>query len=151
MPVNDFGLIGPSGHSWGYDISHYFALEPSYGSPRDLKVLIDSAHARGIAVILDVVFNHLNDPAPLWVMHPDEVANPYFKPNTVLRYNEDALFFFRDLDHWTDETQELVYAVLKMWIDEYRVDGFRYDFTQGVGWNVAEPTRGILGWANQID
>jgi len=151
MPVNDFGQIGTSGHSWGYDLSHYFALEPSYGSPEDLKVLVDSAHSRGIAIILDVVFNHLNDPAPLWQMHPDEVANPYFKPSTVLRYNEDPLFFFRDMDHWTDETQELVYEVLKMWIDEYRIDGFRYDFTQGIGWNVAEPDRGILGWANVID
>ena len=150
MPVNDFGNIGTSGHSWGYDISHYFALEPSYGSPRDLKVLVDSAHAHGVAVIMDVVFNHLNDPSPLWQMQPDDDANPYFKPATLLRFNEDPLFFFRDMDHWSDETQELVYTVLKMWIDEYRIDGFRFDFTQGVGWNTSEPTRGILGWANAI-
>lgn len=151
MPINDYGSVGLSGHSWGYDLNSYFALEPAYGTPLDFKVLVDSAHARGIAVIVDVVFNHLNDTSPLWQMWPDEVANPYFKLNNDLRFNEDALFFFKDMDHWTDETQELVYEVLKMWIDEYRVDGFRYDFTQGVGWNVNEPTRGILGWANRID
>ncbi|MDH4070491.1 MAG: alpha-amylase family glycosyl hydrolase, partial [Ignavibacteria bacterium] len=151
MPINDFGLIGPSGHSWGYDISHYFALEPSYGRPADLKALVDSAHARGIAVLLDVVFNHQNDPGPLWQMEPDEIGNLYFKPASTLHHNEDPLFFFRDMDHWTNETQELVYETIKMWIDEYRIDGFRYDFTQGVGWDIAEPTRGILGWANAID
>lgn len=151
MPVNDFGLVGKSGHSWGYDINSYFALEPAYGTPRDFKVLVDSAHARGIAVIVDVVFNHLNDTAPLWQMWPDVNSSPYFKDPSDLRPNEDPLFFFQDMDHWTDETQELVYEVLKMWIDEYRVDGFRYDFTQGVGWSVNEPDRGILGWANRID
>jgi len=151
MPINDYGLIGKSGHSWGYDISHYFAIEPAYGTPRDFKVFVDSAHARGIAVILDVVFNHLNDPGPLWQMQPDVIANPYFKANTDLRFNEDQLFFFRDMDHWTPETQELISEVLKTWIDVYRVDGFRYDFTQGIGWNVNEPMKGILGWANRID
>ncbi|MBX2993085.1 MAG: T9SS type A sorting domain-containing protein [Bacteroidetes bacterium] len=150
MPVNDYALIGRSGFSWGYDLSHHFALEPAYGTPRDFKVLVDSAHARGIAIIVDVVFNHLNDPGPLWAMQPDVTTNPYFKLCADLRYNEDQLCFFRDMDHWTNQTQEYVYEVLKMWIDEYRVDGFRYDFTQGIGWNINEPTRGILGWANRI-
>jgi 1,4-alpha-glucan branching enzyme len=150
MPINDYGNVGRSGHSWGYDLNTYFALEPAYGTPRDFKVLVDSAHARGIAVIVDVVFNHLNDTAPLWQMLPDEGPNPYFKPTSQLRPNEDALFFFRDMDHWAVETQEIVYQSLKMWIDEYRVDGFRYDFTQGIGWSISEPTRGILGWSNRI-
>ena len=151
LPINDYGLIGRSGFSWGYDISHHFALEPAYGTPRDFKVLVDSAHARGIAVIVDVVYNHINDPGPLWQMQPDVATSPYVKLCTDLRFNEDQLCFFRDMDHWTDETQEYVYNSLKMWIDEYRVDGFRYDYTQGVGWNINEPTKGILGWANRIE
>ncbi len=152
MPVNDYGLIGRSGFSWGYDISHHFALEPGYGAPRDFKALVDSAHAHGIAIIIDAVFNHLNDPGPLWQMHPDVGGtNPYFKLCSERRYNEDDLCFFRDMDHFTPQTQEYVLEVLKMWIDVYRVDGFRYDFTQGIGWNINEPTMGILGWANKID
>src|SRR3990172_6080701 len=147
MPINDFGSVGASGHSWGYDVNSYFALEPSYGTPGQFKALVDSVHARGMAVIVDVVFNHLNDTGPLWQMQPDAGQNPYFKLNNDFRPNEDALFFFRDMDHWTAQTQELIYAVLKMWIDEYRVDGFRYDFTQGIGWSVNEPDKGILGWA----
>ncbi|MGA9117604.1 MAG: alpha-amylase family glycosyl hydrolase [Bacteroidota bacterium] len=150
MPINDFGLVGPSGHSWGYDHNSHFALEPSYGSPRDFKVFVDSAHARGIAVIVDMVLNHLNDTGPLWKMQPDVGANPYFKAFNDLRYNEDYFELFRDMDHWTDETQEYVTEALKMWIDQYRVDGYRYDLTQGIGWNVNEPTRGVLGWANRI-
>jgi 1,4-alpha-glucan branching enzyme len=151
MPVTDYGSIGASGFSWGYDVSSAFALEPGYGTPRDFKELVDSAHALGMAIILDVVYNHMTDSAPLWQMLPDEVANPYFKPGNQLNYNEDGLLFFRDMDHWSAETQELVYTALKMWIDEYRVDGFRYDYTQGVGWNIATPNVGILGWANRID
>ncbi|MFN0157722.1 MAG: alpha-amylase family glycosyl hydrolase [Bacteroidota bacterium] len=150
MPINDYGLIGLSGHSWGYDLSHYFAIEPAFGTPREFKALVDSAHARGIAVILDVVFNHLNDPSPLWQMQPNEATNPYFKLCNDLRYNEDQLCFFRDIDHWTVETQEMIFESLKMWIEEYRVDGFRYDYTQGIGWNIAEPTVGILGWSNRV-
>jgi 1,4-alpha-glucan branching enzyme len=151
MPINDYGPLGESGHSWGYDLNHYFALEPAYGTPREFKILVDSAHARGMAVILDVVFNHQKDTGPLWQMQPDVNLNPYFKDYSDLRPNEDALFFFKDLDHWTNETQEIVYESLKMWINEYRVDGFRYDFTQGIGWNVNEPDKGILGWTGRIE
>jgi 1,4-alpha-glucan branching enzyme len=151
MPVNDYGIVGKSGHSWGYDLNHYFALEPALGTPLELKQLIDEAHKLGIAVILDVVYNHQNDTGPLWQMLPDEAANPYFKLNSDTRYNEDGLAFFKDMDHWTPETQELILENLKMWIEDYKIDGFRYDYTQGIGWNINEPTKGILGWVNIID
>ena len=156
MPINDYGNIGPSNFfSWGYDLSHHFALEPSYGTPADFKELVDSAHARGIAVIVDVVFNHLNDPAPLWQMIPNEAANPYFKQPPLVnpddrRSNEDDLAFFKDMDLWTPEAQQYVDEVLKMWLDEYRVDGFRYDYTQGIGWSMNDTTGGILGWTRRI-
>jgi 1,4-alpha-glucan branching enzyme len=150
MPINDYGMVGKSGFSWGYDLNSYFALEPGYGAPADFKALVDSAHGRGIAVIVDVVFNHLNETSPLWQMAQNEDINPYFKRCSDLRYNEDQLCFFKDMDHWTTETQELIYNALKMWIDVYKVDGFRYDLTQGIGWRITEPTKGILGWANRI-
>jgi 1,4-alpha-glucan branching enzyme len=150
MPINDYGGMGRSGFSWGYDISQYFALEPAYGTPREFKTLVDSAHAHGIAVIIDAVFNHQNEAGPLWQMQPNEATNPYFKLCNDLRYNEDNLCFFKDMDHWTPETQELVYESIKMWLDVYKVDGFRYDYTQGIGWNIGEPTMGILGWSNRI-
>ncbi len=150
MPVNDYGALGKSGFSWGYEINSYFALEPAYGTPEEFKALIDSAHSHGMAVILDVVFNHLSDSSPLWQMRADEAANPYFKLGSDLRPNEDGLLFFKDMDHWTFQTQELIYSVLKMWLDEYHVDGFRYDYTQGIGWDVNQPQYGILNWVNRI-
>lgn len=151
MPVTDYQVLGRSGFSWGYDLSSWLALEPAYGTPAEFKALVDSAHAHGIAILLDVVFNHLNDPAALWQMQPDEAANPYFKLLGDLRPNEDGnLAFFRDVDHWTAETQEIVSTALHMWVDEYRVDGFRYDYTQGIGWSRTDTTHGVLGWANKI-
>jgi len=134
----------------GYDVNSYFALEPTFGTPQDFKEFVDSAHSRGIAVIMDMVFNHLNETSALWQMQPDEVANPYFKYCTDLRPNEDNLCFFKDLDHWTTQTQELVYTALKMWIDDYHIDGFRYDYTQGIGWSRNEPTKGVPGWTKKI-
>lgn len=151
MPINDYGAIGQSGFSWGYDLNSFLALEPGYGTPEDFKVLVDSAHGRGIAIIVDAVYNHLNETSPLWQMQPSEVASPYFKYCGDLRYNEDGLCFFKDMDHWTNETQELVLTAIRQWIDVYHVDGFRYDYTQGIGWRVSEPTKGILGWTNKID
>jgi 1,4-alpha-glucan branching enzyme len=151
MPINDYGNIGPSGFSWGYDLNSFLSLEPGYGTPEDFKELVDSAHGRGIAIIVDAVYNHLNETSPLWQMQQDEVASPYFKYCGDLRYNEDGLCFFKDMDHWTNETQELVLTAIRQWLDVYHIDGFRYDYTQGIGWRVSEPTKGILGWTNKID
>ena len=151
MPINDWGGVGKSGFSWGYDLNHYFTIEPALGSPRDFKEFVDSSHSHGIAIVLDVVFNHQNDTGPLWKMQQDDIANPYFKSNSDMRPNEDNLNFFKDMDHWTNETQEIVFESLKMWIDDYKIDGFRYDYTQGIGWDISQPTKGILGWSNKID
>jgi 1,4-alpha-glucan branching enzyme len=151
MPVNDYGNIGKSGFGWGYDVAHHFALEPGYGTSRDFKEMVDSAHSHNIAVIVDVVYNHINSSSPLWQMCQDVAANPYIKAENDLRYNEDqGSWGFLDMDHWTVETQEYIYEALKMWLDAYKVDGFRFDYTQGIGWNKDEPTKGIFGWANRI-
>lgn len=150
MPINDYGLVGAAGFSWGYDLNTDLALEPEYGTPRDFKTLVDSAHARGIAIVVDVVFNHLNDTGPLWQISPSLSTNPYFHtPGT--NYNEVGSSLFKDLNHWATETQEYCYAALKQWVDVYHVDGFRYDFTHGIGWLASNPNVGILGWANKID
>jgi len=150
MPVFDYGLLGKSGHGWGYDPSSYFALEPAYGTPEDFKTFIDAAHQRNIAVIMDVVYNHMNDPGALWQMLPDETKNPYFKPHSTRRMNEQDDGLMRDLDHWSDYVQELVYSSMKMFIEEYRIDGFRLDYTTRMGWNKDEPTKGFIGWVNKI-
>ncbi len=155
MPVTDYGNIGPSGFSWGYDVNSYFALEPTFGGPRDFKEFVDSAHGRGIAVIMDMVLNHLNETSALWQMQPDEAQNPYFKLCSETKTNEDLLCFFKDMDYWTpigsiNYGEELAQTALKMWVDSYHIDGFRYDFTEGIGWNRYDTSKGVLGFTNVI-
>ena len=87
MPVNEF----EGAYSWGYNPSFYMAPETSYGTPDELKALIDAAHQNGIAVLMDVVFDHLWGSAPLfqlyqppnnyeWDAH-DYDNCPYFQDN----------------------------------------------------------------------
>ena len=54
MPIAEF----PGGYSWGYNPAHPFAVESEYGGPVGLKELVKAAHAKGIAILLDVVYNH---------------------------------------------------------------------------------------------
>jgi 1,4-alpha-glucan branching enzyme len=117
---------GPT--SLGYDPSLYLTVERDFGAPDDLRRLVDAAHARGIAVILDQVFNHTSsDFNPMWQMvleHPDEQ-----------RRGEGGLYFSGATD-WGNrvaterpEVQNLLIDACKMWLHEYHVDGFRFDAT----------------------
>ena len=65
MPVNEF----EGSYSWGYNPSFYMAPESQYGTPEEFKQLIDTAHQHGIAIILDVVYNHLWGSAPLFQLY----------------------------------------------------------------------------------
>jgi len=144
MPIMEF----PGDRSWGYNTSHYTAVEATYGTPWQFKQLVDAAHQRNIAVILDIVWNHMDGSGPLWQIQPDYVLNPYFKADDDLRPHETQIGFGGvDLDHFTAETQAFVREVDRIWIEEYHADGFRFDFTRGIGWDLAQPQFGILGWS----
>jgi 1,4-alpha-glucan branching enzyme len=147
MPIMEF----PGSRSWGYNTRHYAAVESTYGSPRDFKRLVDEAHLRGIAIILDIVWNHVDGIGPLWRIQPNYSLNPYLKTVNEVRPNETILSFGgRDLDHFTVETQRYVNEVHRIWVEEYRVDGFRFDFTRGIGWTTGQPQFGILGWSTKL-
>ena len=73
MPVNEF----EGNNSWGYNPSFHMALDKYYGTPEAFKALVDACHARGIAVILDVVYNHVFSQSPLAKLYWDPIA---FKP-----------------------------------------------------------------------
>jgi len=147
MPIMEF----PGNHNWGYHNTHFSAVESSYGAPADFKELVDQAHSRGIAVILDIVWNHANGGNPLWQIQPNVTINPYFKSDSDLRPNEDDVHFGGvDMDHFTPETQAFVRQVHNIWVEEYHVDGFRFDFTRGIGWSESQPEFGILGWSTAL-
>ncbi|MFN2313073.1 MAG: alpha-amylase family glycosyl hydrolase [Bacteroidales bacterium] len=129
MPVNEF----EGNSSWGYNPSMYFAVDKYYGPANDLKELIDSCHSRGIAVILDVVLNHAYGSNPLVRMYWNSTTsqpasnNPWFNvtsPNTSYSWGND-------FNHTSTQTKAFVDSVCHYWINEFKADGFRFDFTKG--------------------
>jgi len=129
MPVNEF----EGNESWGYNPSFYFAPDKYYGPADDLKVFIDSCHGRGIAVIIDMVLNHSYGQSPLVQLYFDEgtgkvtADNPWYNvdsPNPVFSWGYD-------FDHESEDTRNFVDSVNHYWLNEYQVDGFRFDFTKG--------------------
>ncbi len=127
MPVNEF----EDNESWGYNTSFYFAPDKYYGPAEDLKVFIDSCHGRGIAVILDMVLNHSYGQSPLVQLYFENGKvsedNPWYNvdsPNPVYSWGYD-------FNHESPQTEAFVDRVNAHWIEEYHVDGYRFDFTKG--------------------
>jgi 1,4-alpha-glucan branching enzyme len=132
MPVMEF----EGNESWGYNTSFHMALDKFYGTPEKLKELIDVCHQNGIAVILDVALNHAfgrNPMVRMWMNDPDgdgwgkpTAENPYF--NTVAKHSYSV---GEDFNHQQTRTQNHVKRVIKQWIEEFKIDGFRWDLTKG--------------------
>lgn len=146
MPVNEF----EGNNSWGYNPSFYFAPDKFYGPKDELKKLIDECHKRGIAVVIDMVLNHSYGQSPLVQMYMDnwEITpeNPWYNvtsPNPVYSWGYD-------FNHEAIVVEELVDSVNSFWMNEYKVDGFRFDFTKGFtntpgdGWAYDAPRIDIL-------
>ena len=131
MPVNEFN----GNDSWGYNPSFYFAVDKAYGPKARLQELIDACHDRGIAVILDMVMNHSDWPNPQilmwWENNAPSADNPFF--NTVAPPN--GVDFFFDYDHQAQATQDFTKRVMDFWREEFHIDGFRWDLSQGFTWN----------------
>ncbi|MFP3592261.1 alpha-amylase family glycosyl hydrolase [Chryseobacterium sp. SIMBA_038] len=132
MPIMEF----EGNLSWGYNTSFHYALDKAYGTPEKFKEFVDLCHYNGIAVILDVAFNHATGRSPLvrlWNIDPDgdgygDVApnNPYF--NTVPKHSYNV---FNDFNHTSPSTKYYVERTLQQWLTEYHIDGFRWDLTKG--------------------
>ena len=128
MPVNEFD----GNESWGYNPSFYFAPDKYYGTKNKLKEFIDKCHLNGIAVILDVVYNHCTGNAPQAKMYWDAANNRPAANNPWLNpVAPHAYAFFNDFNHTSTATQYLVQRSLNHWITEYRVDGYRFDLAKG--------------------
>lgn len=128
MPVKEFdGNI-----SWGYNPMFFLALDKAYGTPHAFKRFVDEAHSRGIAVILDQVLNHafgLNPLVRLWwdsANNRPAANSPYFNPIPKHDFNVGY-----DFNHESKATQYFVDRVNRHWIEEYRIDGYRFDLSKG--------------------
>ncbi len=128
MPVNEFD----GNESWGYNTSFYFAPDKYYGTKNKLKEFIDKCHLNGIAVILDVVYNHCTGNAPQAKMYWDAANNRPAANNPWLNpVAPHAYAFFNDFNHTSIATQYLVQRSLNHWLNEYRIDGYRFDLAKG--------------------
>ena len=132
MPIMEFD----GNESWGYNTSFHMALDKFYGTEEKFKELVDTFHLNGIAVILDLALNHATGRCPsvrLWMSDdnndgwgdPNEV-NPYFNTTAAHSYS-----VYSDFNHQADITQRFTKRVIKHWIEEYKIDGFRWDLTKG--------------------
>ena len=104
--------------NWGYDGVFPFSPSYSYGSPEDLKNLVDICHGRGLNVILDVVYNHLGPLGNVFPILGDYFSSTYHNPWG------DAINFD---GKGSDEVKSFVMQNVRYWIEEYRMDGLRLD------------------------
>lgn len=125
MPIHEF----PMDFSWGYNPRFHFAVESAYGTPTDFKRLVDECHARGIRVVLDVVFNHGENEHPLtkidydyWFYHdnPDPEGSRFGPKFNYVHFDEHLNSF---------PARDYVRACALFWLREYHLDGFRLDAT----------------------
>lgn len=128
MPNNEFdGNI-----SWGYNPAYHMALDKYYGSPDDFRRFVDAAHGAGIAVVVDVVFNHVTGRSPLAQMYWNSAANRPAADNPWMNETERHPFnVFNDMNHESEATQRYMDRCIKFLLDEYKIDGFRFDLSKG--------------------
>jgi len=128
MPLKEY----PGDYSWGYNPRYFFAPESSYGSTRDLKRMIDECHGRGIRIIMDAVFNHGQAETPLahidhdyWFYHNAQDPDNYWGPEFNYEHYDENLDTYPARWFASDR--------VKFWIQEYHIDGVRYDAAKQIG------------------
>ncbi|MBS4062864.1 MAG: T9SS type A sorting domain-containing protein [Bacteroidetes bacterium] len=129
MPINEF----EGNDSWGYNPSYYFATDKAYGTKNDYKRFIDECHKRGIAVIIDMVLNHSYGQSPLLQMYFNSAndqptaQNPWYNQTCP----HQPYCWGYDFNHESIHTKNFIDRVNAFWIEEFKVDGYRFDFTKG--------------------
>ena len=110
--------------SFGYHVSSFFAASSRFGTPDDLKELIDEAHQNGIAVIMDIVHSHAVKNEVEGLGRFDGSYNQYFYPDGRREHPAwDSLCF----DYGRNEVLHFLLSNCKYWLEEYKFDGFRFD------------------------
>jgi 1,4-alpha-glucan branching enzyme len=140
MPINEF----PGDYSWGYAQRSIYAVENSYGTPDELCEFVDEAHKRGIRIIHDAVYNHMESEAPLtridytyWFygQNPDEPG---------LQFGPKFNYEFYDEQLGIHPAREHVIEAMQTWIDRYHMDGIRFDCTRALRYFE------LLEWFHQV-
>ena len=135
MPVADF----PGKFGWGYDGVNLFAPSHLYGTPDDLRAFIDRAHSLGVAVILDVVYNHFG---------PDGNYLGIFSDDYLIREKENEWGNAINFDGPNSgPVREFFITNGRYWVEEFHLDGFRFDATHAIRDQSTEYIIGAVGRA----
>ena len=128
MPINEFeGNI-----SWGYNPSFHMAMDKYYGTISEFKRLVDMCHSYDMAVIVDVVYNHAFGQSPLAQLYWDAANNrpaadsPWFNQTPTHPFNVG-----NDFNHESPHTRDYVKRMIRYWLEEMRIDGYRFDLSKG--------------------
>jgi 1,4-alpha-glucan branching enzyme len=149
MPINEF----EGNDSWGYNPSFYFAPDKAYGSAEALKTFVNEAHNRGIAVIMDIALNHSFGQNPMVRMYFDAsvgqygqptASNPWFNPTPKHDFNVGY-----DFNHESLQTKNFTKRVLANWMQNYHIDGYRFDLSKGFTQNYTLGNIGAWGAYDQ--
>ena len=149
MPVTEF----EGNQSWGYNPVLYFALDRTYGKADDFKQLVDECHKRGIAVIMDMVFNHTNGSNPMVKLYPWTSSS---KTETELRLNpwininppEGDNGYGEEWNHDFGPAKEMFERVFEYWLREYKIDGYRLDLSHGLCGNTNNAVSNLISYYN---
>jgi 1,4-alpha-glucan branching enzyme len=143
MPITEFN----GNDSWGYNPTFMFAPDKFYGTKNKLKEFIDKAHQNGIAVILDIVMNQQDLPNSYLMMDFNFTT---FKPTPNNKwFNVDATHPFNvffDMNHESQYTKSYLDTINHYWLNEYKIDGYRYDLSKGFT-QTNNPTN-VGAWGN---
>lgn len=128
LGYNTVQLMGIQEHpyygSFGYQVSSFFAVSSRLGTPEDLKKLIDDAHGRGIAVVMDLVHSHAVKNELEGLSRFDGTYDQYFYPGERGNHN---LWNSRCFDYGKNEVLNFLLSNCKYWLEEFHFDGFRFD------------------------
>ncbi|MEA3500905.1 MAG: alpha-amylase family glycosyl hydrolase, partial [Candidatus Marinimicrobia bacterium] len=142
MPINEF----EGNNSWGYNPNFLFAPDKYYGTESKLKEFIDECHKRNIAVIQDMVLNHSFGSSPFVRLYESDPYGPPSAENPWLNISDKHPYGVGyDFNHESQKTKELVKRVLYYWMQEYKIDGFRFDLSKGFTQNY---TTSVGAWGN---
>ena len=134
MPICEF----EGNKSWGYNPVLYFAPDRAYGSETAIKQFIDECHQHGMAVIMDMVFNHTNGNNPMAKLYPWTSSkeaetelrfNPWFLLGSEVKHSDNN--YGEDWNHDFEPAHEMFKRSIQYWVSEYKVDGYRFDLSHG--------------------
>lgn len=134
--------------SFGYQVANFFALSSRFGTPEEFKALVDDAHKRGIAVIMDIVHSHS-------VMNETESLSKFDGSTTLYFHAGDRGFHpawkTRCFDYGKNETLHLLLSNCKYWCEEYHLDGFRFDGVTSMLYYDHGLERDFMGYESYFD